>query len=291
MGFYAFSLAGSNYFAPIISGFISEGQGWQWVFYWPAIFLAFTLIFLFLFMEETNYVRRIEGVAVRPAPAATTVSDEEKVDATTTHSITSIDMRTSTKTFTQKLSLWQPSPGTNVLQRAKRSLIYLSWPVIFYSGFSYGSYLIWFNVLNATTSIILGGPGYNFKPSMVGLSYVSCCIGVIVGALFSGRFSDWLTIRLARRNNGVMEAEHRLWPFALCLVMVPAFLILWGVGAAHNVHWFALVVAMGCVAFTSSVGVTLSVNYMIDSYHDISGDAIVTVILIRNTMSFAISYG
>jgi hypothetical protein len=30
---------------------------------------------------------------------------------------------------------------------------------------------------------------------------------------------------------------------------------------------------------------------MIDSYHDISGDAIVTVILIRNTMSFAISYG
>jgi hypothetical protein len=120
---------------------------------------------------------------------------------------------------------------------------------------------------------------------------VSCCIGVIVGALFSGRFSDWLTIKLARRNNGVMEAEHRLWPFAVCLVMVPAFLILWGVGAAHGVHWFGLVFAMGCVAFTSSVGVTLSVNYMIDSYHDISGDAIVTVILIRNTMSFAISYG
>ncbi|KNG46118.1 MFS general substrate transporter [Stemphylium lycopersici] len=296
MGFYAFSLAGSNYFAPIISGFISEGQGWQWVFYWPAIFLAFTLIFLFLFMEETNYVRRIDGVAVRrapssPNPAVATVTDEEKVEATTTHSTASDDIRTSTKTFTQKLSLWQPSPGTNVLQRAKRSLIYLSWPVIFYSGFSYGSYLIWFNVLNATTSIILGGPGYNFAPSMVGLSYVSCCIGVIVGALFSGRFSDWLTIRLARRNNGVMEAEHRLWPFALCLIMVPAFLILWGVGAAHNVHWFGLVVAMGCVAFTSSVGVTLSVNYMIDSYHDISGDAIVTVILIRNTMSFAISYG
>jgi MFS family permease len=169
--------------------------------------------------------------------------------------------------------------------------MYLSWPVIFYAGFSYGSYLIWFNVLNATASIILGGPGYNFKPSMVGLSYVSCCIGVIVGALFSGRFSDWLTIKLARRNNGVMEAEHRLWPFAVCLVMVPAFLILWGVGAAHGVHWFGLVFAMGCVAFTSSVGVTLSVNYMIDSYHDISGDAIVTVILIRNTMSFAISYG
>ncbi|KAI4635906.1 hypothetical protein J4E83_000860 [Alternaria metachromatica] len=294
MGFYAFSLAGSNYFAPIISGFIAEGQGWQWVFYWPAIFLTVSLIIMFLFMEETNYTRKIEGVAVTaesPQRDPSKVVDQEKADTTTSQSTASDDMRVSTKTFTQKLSIWQPSPGSNVFERAKRSLMYLSWPVIFYAGFSYGSYLIWFNVLNATASIILGGPGYNFKPSMVGLSYVSCCIGVIAGALFSGRFSDWLTIKLARRNNGVMEAEHRLWPFAVCLVMVPAFLILWGVGAAHGVHWFGLVFAMGCVAFTSSVGVTISVNYMIDSYHDISGDAIVTVILIRNTMSFAISYG
>lgn len=294
MGFYAFSLAGSNYFAPIISGFISEGQGWQWVFYWPAIFLACTLVFLFLFMEETNYTRKIDGVAPRTDNSGQSqvgITDEEKAEAATTQTTTSDEVRTSTKTFVQKLSLWQPTPGANVFERAKRSLIYLSWPVIFYSGFSYGSYLIWFNVLNATTSIILGGPGYNFKPSMVGLSYVSCCIGVVAGALFSGRFSDWLTIKLARRNNGVMEAEHRLWPFTACLIMVPAFLILWGVGAAHGVHWFGLIFAMGCLAFTSSVGVTLSVNYMIDSYHDISGDAIVTVILIRNTMSFAISYG
>lgn len=28
--------------------------------------------------------------------------------------------------------------------------------------FSYGSYLIWFNVLNATASIVLGGEPYNF---------------------------------------------------------------------------------------------------------------------------------
>jgi MFS family permease len=294
MGFYAFSLAGSNYFAPIICGFIAEGQGWQWVFYWPAIFLAITLIFLFLFMEESNYVRKINGVAPTTSSSQTgsaAVVDREKADTTASQSTASDDMQLSTKSFAQKLSIWQPTPGQNVKEHAKRSLKYLSWPVVFYAGFSYGSYLIWFNVLNATASIILGGPGYNFKSSMVGLSYVSCVIGVIVGALVSGRLSDWLTIKLARRNNGIMEAEHRLWPFALCLVMVPAFLILWGVGAAHKIHWFGLVFAMGCVAFTSSIGVTLSVNYMIDSYHDISSDAIVTVILIRNTMSFAISYG
>lgn len=178
-----------------------------------------------------------------------------------------------------------------MLKRAKQSLTYLSWPVIFYAGFSYGSYLIWFSVLNATASVILSGPGYNFSASMVGLSYVSCFIGVIIGSLVSGRVSDWLAVKLARRNNGIMEAEHRLWPFALNLVMIPGPLLLWGVGAAHQIHCFGLVFAMGCLAFTSALGVTLSVNYLIDSYHDISGDAIVTVILVRNTMAFAVNYG
>lgn len=30
---------------------------------------------------------------------------------------------------------------------------------------------------------------------------------------------------------------------------------------------------------------------MVDSYHDISGDAITTIMLVRNTMSFAMGYG
>lgn len=296
MGLYSLSLAGSNYFAPIISGFIADGQGWQWVFYWPAIFNAIALVFLFFFLEETNYTRRTSkaapGVASVLEQASTVAEqDPEKTVPLTVQSVASDVVGTTSKSFAQKISLWQPSPGPSMFSRAIRSLKYLGWPVIFYSGFSYGSYLIWFNVLNATASIILSGPGYNFRPSMVGLSYVSCCIGVVAGMLVSGQLSDWLTVRLARRNGGIMEAEHRLWPFVLCLVLVPGSLILWGVGAANGVHWFGLVFAMGCLAFTSALGVTLSVNYMIDSYHDISGDAIVAVILVRNTMSFAISYG
>jgi hypothetical protein len=52
-----------------------------------------------------------------------------------------------------------------------------------------------------------------------------------------------------------------------------------------------LIVAFGLVAFAVALSVSISVNYMVDSYHDISGDAITTIMLIRNTMSFAIGYG
>lgn len=299
MSMYAFTLAGSNYFAPVIAGFIAERQGWQWVFYWPAIFCAFLFLWLFFFLEETNYTRKTNGVVSEtssPPPESIGEDTEKSLPKTTATPTATATMATGEtypppKTYLQRLSIWNPHPGQAMLPRALLSLRYLSWPVIFYAGFSYGSYLIWFNVLNATASIILGGEPYNFGSSMVGLSYLSCCIGVIVGALVSGKVSDWLTIRLARRNNGVMEAEHRLWPFMLCVIAVPCSLILWGVGAAQGVHWFGLIFAMGFLAFTSAMGVTLSVNYLIDSYHDISGDAIVTVMLVRNTMSFAISYG
>ncbi|KAF4993155.1 hypothetical protein FGRMN_6640 [Fusarium graminum] len=300
MGVYALALAGSNYFAPVISGFIAEYQGWQWVFYWPAIFLAFVFVFLFLFMEETNYVRVTRDIN-RPQIDPSRSSDEndakaeEKASEAGKHEIREAEEAhveyTRPKTFVQKMSLWQPSPGQSMARHAGRSLEFLTWPVIFFAGFSYGSYLIWFNVLNATASIILSGPGYNFKPSMVGLSYLSCIVGTIIAACVAGRLSDWLTIKLARRNNGIMEAEHRLWPLAICVVGVPASLILWGVGAQRGVHWFGLIFAMCSLSTTSVMGLIVSINYLIDSYYDLSGDAIVTIILVRNTMSFAISYG
>lgn len=96
---------------------------------------------------------------------------------------------------------------------------------------------------------------------------------------------------MARRNGGIMHSEDRLWLFSLSVLLVPGGLILWGVGAVHHVQWFGLVFAMGVIAFTNVVGLQLSVSYCIDSYRELSGEAMVTVILIRNTMSFAINYG
>ncbi|KAI2465777.1 putative MFS transporter [Annulohypoxylon bovei var. microspora] len=293
MGWYAFTLAGSNFFAPIICGFINDGIGYRWVFYIQAVFCAATWVFLLFFMEETNYDRRTVGIVAEASP------DEEKGKETSKDSSNAVSRvaspegrpSTATKTFWQKMSVADKPRPFMMHYRAWQSLKLLSWPVVFYSGFSYGTYLIYFNILNATSSIILGAPPYNFGPSLVGLSYVSCMIGVVAAAAFTGVFSDRFIIRLARRNNGVSEPEHRLWLFTVSTLVTPSSLILWGVGAAHEVHWFGLVFAMGLTAFANTMGITLSVSYLVDTYRDISGDALTTCILIRNTMSFAIGYG
>lgn len=300
MGWYAWFLASSNFFAPVITGFINDGLGYKWCFFIQAIFCGVISVFLIFFLEETNYDRHtvgvIEGTQTHQKEDLKTASapNGEKDHSSSNRPLeeesgTAIPyMR---KTYVQKLALWDKPRPFMMHWRAWQMLKLLSWPVIFYAGFSYGTYLVWFNVLNGTASVILGGAPYHFSPAMVGLSYVSCILGVTVASVFTGVFSDHFVIRLARRNGGVYEPEQRLWLFAAATVVLPAGLILWGVGAAHGVHWFGLLFAMFLISMCNACGITLSLAYLVDSYREIAGDALGTVILVRNTMSFAIGYG
>ncbi|PYH94670.1 MFS general substrate transporter [Aspergillus ellipticus CBS 707.79] len=279
---YSLFLTGSNFLAPVICGFIATYQGWTWVFHWPSIFLGITLLVLFIFMEETNFDRQTSGVfspaaeIEQPAPVITAPGE---------------------KAIPSSRGLFFSSPRVErrtTLKRVQNGFRFFTWPVVLYAGFSYGLYVIWFSMLNGTSSTILGSAPYNFSAAMVGLSYLSCCIGVIFATyktFYSGQFSDWLVIRMSRRNNGQMEAEYRLWPFALCTVFMPSALVLWGIGSAQSIHWIGPVIAMGMIAFNVSCGVTISIAYLIDSYREMSSDAITTVVSIRNTMAFAIGYG
>ena len=135
MGLYSFFLAGSNYFAPVICGFIAEYQGWQWVFYWPSIFIAFALVFLFFFMEETNYMRET-GEATTPAgPPEHEEPDQEKADISGSSEVAEPAPAYKKKSYIQKLSLLGPRQPNNMFRRFYQILYYLTWPLIFYAGY------------------------------------------------------------------------------------------------------------------------------------------------------------
>ncbi|TFA98379.1 hypothetical protein CCMA1212_009875 [Trichoderma ghanense] len=305
MGWYAWILATSNYFAPVICGFINDGMGYKWPFYFMAIFGGACFVFLFFFLEETNYDRPLVGI-IRVAEAHDGTSEKTTSSSSTgaaagneSHGAADVFADDSNSamlqgketSYWQKLSLLDKSRPFQMHRRAWQILRLIAWPVVFYSGFSYGTYLIWFNILNATSSIVLGGAPYNFRPSIVGLSYLACVVGVILGSAYSGVISDWFIIKLARRNRGIFEPEQRLWLFALTTILVPACQILWGVGAAQHVHWFGLIVAMCVLAACNTAGITLSIAYLVDSYREVSADGLASCIIIRNTMSFAVNYG
>ncbi|KAJ3548378.1 hypothetical protein NM208_g1037 [Fusarium decemcellulare] len=305
VGLYALFLVGSNFLAPVISGFINDGQGWQWVLHWCAIFNGIGFIIVFFLMEETNYQRTVTAPVADPDQADVPTdkipghaSDEEKaarVQSTANTDIGHGTIHPSTKkSYFEKLKIIRQQdlrnkvPLTNMVLR---TFSYFSFPVVVFSGFMYGAVVCYFNVLNATASLILSGSPYNFSSSIVGLSYISCLLGVFLGTYYSGPLGDKFVLWKARRNNGIMEPEYRLWLYTALVIMIPGGMILWGVGAAHQIHWVGMLFAMGTLAAAITIGCQLPISYCIDCYRDLGADAIVTVILIRNTMSFAIGYG
>lgn len=100
-----------------------------------------------------------------------------------------------------------------------------------------------------------------------------------------------LTIRLARRNGGISEAEHTLWLFAASMFLVPFSLLLYGLGVTYHIHWFGLIFSQTTLAINNALCVSAGLGYAISSYPELSDEMLTTCILIRNTISFAINWG
>ncbi|KAG1849260.1 major facilitator superfamily domain-containing protein [Suillus subalutaceus] len=260
----------------IADTFIYDGQGWHWVMYWAAIINFGSLI--------TNFVRNTseatEAVHFSAKPGAE--KDDKKL--TTSSPVPSGDLTGIPKTYSQRLALFGGRYASNklLLTMTYRPVILLRFPVIFWAGFQYGTCLVWYNVLNATCSLILSEQPYNFRANFVGLTYLGPLIGMLLGTFYSGVGG------YARRTRGIREPEHRLWLMVVSLLLCPASLILWGVGASKGISWVGLVFGMGIISCSTSIGSSLSINYALDSYKDMSGEVMMAVILVRNTLSFAI---
>jgi hypothetical protein len=136
--------------------------------YWCAIFLAIGFVFCLFFMEETNYDRApLELVVDTPinASSAVTPSDEPlgtSSDPEKGPAISNADSNPDCgvglttyqpKTYVQKLALFDKKRPFHLFRMMIRPLLFFSLPSVVYAGFSYGSNLVWFNVLNGTASL------------------------------------------------------------------------------------------------------------------------------------------
>jgi MFS family permease len=131
---------------------------------------------------------------------------------------------------------------------------------------------------------------YGFSASKVGLSYLAPSIGSILAIGYAGYADQKFFLWQTRRKNGVREPEDRLWLLLLMAVLMPTALILWGVGAARQIHWMGLMAGTFLIGFCNPPMGSMPLNYTIDSYKDLSGEMLLTIMLIRNSLSFGIGY-
>jgi MFS family permease len=303
MGLYVFILFGSNFLAPLVAGWFNDTYGWRWTMHFGAIVCAVCFVVIFFFMEETMYFRdnADEGERVESTKRDLSATDEDAEKRTRTSSAppssASINecAKPNINADWKMYTLFKPLPGrptnANMFRMAYRPVVMIfRFPTVAWSGFLYGINLAWYNVLNGTASPVLSGAPYNWSAALVGCVYTGPIIGAALASLWSGNAADWIALRLARRNYGVREPEHRLWVLAVSGIMSAAGLITWGVGAYHDAHWVGLVFGLGMLTFGCVTGGSIAVSYNADCLKEIAGETTVSVMLIRNTIGFGFSY-
>ncbi|KAL2883489.1 hypothetical protein SGCOL_001172 [Colletotrichum sp. CLE4] len=308
LALYGWGLSMTGKLAPMLSGFINVGMGWKWTLWWCSIFNGIALIYCFLFMEETNYDRPARPIEHRIAPGhATGVQEQhngsdadegssEKAGEKNMTNTKPVDTETGQmiyprKTYIQKLGVKDKPRPNRMLDIALGGLRGFTYPSVVYAGLMYGANnLVWSGVQNATAGTVYTTM-YGFSTAGVAAAYSGGLLGTMVGGYYCGKVGRLLTIRLARRNNGISESEHSLWLFSASMFLVPFSMLLYGLGVTYHIHWMGLVISQFTLAINNALAVAGSLGYAIASYPQLSGDMITTCVIIRNTMSFAINYG
>ncbi|KAL5115222.1 hypothetical protein ACEQ8H_006896 [Pleosporales sp. CAS-2024a] len=313
MGLYVFILFGSNFLAPLMAGWFNDAFGWRWTMHFGAMVCAAAFVVIFFFMEETMYFRddAFEGQGIiiaphQPVSPSSRVQEGGKLEKKTisnsltppsspTPSLHAVVPKPNINEGWQKYMPFKRVPGRpsnmDMIKMAYRPVLMIfEFPTVAWCGFLYGINLAWYNVLNGTASPVLSGAPYNWSAALVGCVYAGPILGAAVASLWSGNAADWIALQLARRNHGLREPEHRLWVLFISGIISAAGLITWEVGAYHNVHWVGLVFGLGMLTFGCVTGGSIAVSYNADCFKEIAGETTVSIMLIRNTIGFAISY-
>ncbi|KAL6449571.1 HOL1 Protein HOL1 [Candida maltosa Xu316] len=307
-----------TFLGPLFSELISEDQSFRWVGWWGAIFSGATLLITLFFCEETVFDRQLYTKVYESKNAPTSSStdlpdkqDKEDCDDKTNEleNVVSKELEVVTdpetsqevkKPYLKRIALITPAPyliGYGFKQYLERFIIYFkvfTLPGVWFSGLLWGLQDTYMTFFLTTQDTFFYDPPWNKSNTGVAIMNVATLIGAIIGCVVSGYFSDFHVVWLAKRNNGIMEAEYRLYLLIITLVISPVGLIMFGVGAARNWPWQVIYVGLGFIGFGwGSIGDT-SMSYLMDAYPDIVIQGMVGVSIINNTLAciftFACSY-
>ena len=74
--------------------------------------------------------------------------------------------------------------------------------------------------LNLTQSQNFAAPPYEFSPTIIGFFNFAILVGGLIGLVTAGPLSDWISMKLTKKNRGIREPEMRL------LTMIPYVIIM-----------------------------------------------------------------
>jgi len=142
-----------------------------------------------------------------------------------------------------------------------------------------------YTILSICTSTIFTIE-YNFTATQIGLTNLGGLVGIVLATCISGPLTDWGTVWLARRNQGVYEPEFRIFFVGTMLFGVFGYAG-WAVGTTHNMPWIGAVACIAMVNFSMVVSGSAAITYLLDTH---GGNAL-HIFALTNFLKNVVIYG
>ncbi|RJE19998.1 Mfs transporter [Aspergillus sclerotialis] len=207
LGLWVLAIDAGLLVGPTFGGFLNLVSA-AWINWFNAILFGILFLLELFLMPETLYPRSMMLSLMPPSPlppVATTTNTAATLDAENEHKQPA---RTKTLPFLNICplhALYTPRLTTTLT----RFLYTFTLPTITLAVLGYGFLWYWW-VLSVITMIPAAYPQYS--PLIQGLLFLGLLVGTLISEVCcSGRLSDHIVNRLAKRNGGVRVAEMRLW--------------------------------------------------------------------------------
>lgn len=293
------SLFGGAFFTPVIVGKMTSTLGWQWTFYFVAIFTAAMLPLVILFVPETAYVRD----AYLNTDMTTTSTAEKDIELET-----SSDSPPGTSSSNNYHNPPPPPPllakdniklfngrktNESFLKLLVRPLPLFLHPGILWACLIQGTLIGWTVLIGVVIAAVTILPPLQFNEVQAGYMYTGGFIGALLGFALAGLIADSSVRWMTKRNGGVYEPEFRILLVLPQLVFGCAGLYGFGIVGAdtRRYHWFWMEFFFALEVMGMVLGAVASALYIVDAHRELAVEGFTCLLIFKNIFSFGLTFG
>lgn len=204
--------------APMIGGALAAALGWRSTLVFLAICGGAFGLVLLVFLPETHQYMVLSRLRSKDAPRVQAITESSKILAAK--------------------PVFQPPTGVLKYLYHKDFA-----PCIFANG--WGTACVF--CVMTVRPLYAPEPPYNLNQALVGVTYVVCGLGAVIGSLLGGRMSDRGAVVFGQKPEGRV-----VFDLGFAAVSMPFGLLLFGWGIAAHYNLAVILVALFLVGFGTS---------------------------------------
>jgi len=261
---WSFSIMSGITLGPLLYSYVVQNLSWQMGFWFVSIPLGIAVLLVFFLTPETTYKRAGARGAERNSESAEKQSTSEK-DSSSFEEDAPVAGNFTRRSYLSQLKIWNGTYSDEKITKIfLRPFPFILSPVTWFLFCVYGMQTVWLSLLPICSSTIFTLE-YGFTASQIGLTNLGGIVGIVIAMITSGPLTDWGTVWLAKRNNGVYEPEFRIF-FVSTMLFGTFGYAGWAVGTTHHMPWIGAVACLAMANFSMVVSGAAAVALLIDAH-------------------------